>query len=81
MSFAGIVVPSAEWTTASCVGGAPGLFASPSLSVTPETMRIVAVAETVTADRLGRESGGVVVASAAVARKIISAPNALGPKW
>jgi hypothetical protein len=44
-------------------------------------MRIVAVAETVTADRLGRESGGVVVASAAVTRKIISAPNALGPKW
>jgi hypothetical protein len=44
-------------------------------------MRIVAVAETVTADRLGRESGGVVVASAAVATKIISAPNALGPKW
>jgi hypothetical protein len=44
-------------------------------------MRIVAVAEAVTADRLGCKSGGEVVASAAVARMIISAPNALGGKW
>ena len=61
--------------------GAPGFAGASSLSATPETMRIVAVAWATAAVRDGGGDGGEEVASAAAARMTMSTTNALARKW
>ena len=74
--------PSALRITVSREGGAPGLAGASSFSITPETMRIVAVAWTV-AETGRRGDGGVASAAAAnaAAESIVNSANAFAAEW
>lgn len=81
MSFAGAELPSAAWITVSRDGGAPGFTGASSLSDTPVTIRMVAVAWTAAETGCPDDCGVASAAAVAARMTIINTANALGVKW